>query len=113
VKQTIIQTSSEQIVGQEAGRSIFGKKIDFGALPSSATKCIPHGISVTPNFRWRKIYAIAQTANGTGIQINFPGANPNAWLNIYTTSDNVCIETREDRSGFIIVTIFLEYIKNI
>lgn len=112
-KQTIIQSSSEQIVGQEAGRTIFGKKIDFGALPSSGTKCVPHGLTVTSAFRWRKIYAIAQKNDGTGIQINFPGVNANAWINIYTTSSNVCIETGEDNSGFTNVTIFLEYIKNI
>lgn len=112
-KQTITQTSSEQIIGQEAGRTIFGKQIEFGALPNAGTKCVPHGITVTPDFRWRKIYAIAQTPNSdAAIQINFPGVNPNAWVNIYTTTDNVCIETGEDRRAFTIVTIFLEYIKN-
>lgn len=111
-KQIIVQSSQEQIIGQEFGRTIFGKKIDFGALPASGTKCIPHGISITPAFRWRKIYAIAQKDDGTGLQINFPGVS-NDYINIYTTSSNVCIEVASDRSDFSTVTIFLEYIKNI
>lgn len=106
-KQSIVQSSQEQIIGQEGKSTIFGKKIDFGALPASGTKCIPHGITVTPSFRWRRIYAIAQQPDGTAFQINFTG------IDIYTTPTNVCIEAGVDRSSFSIVTIFLEYIKNI
>lgn len=112
-KQSITQTSSEQIVGQEAGRTIFGRKIDFGALPNAGTKCIPHGITITPTFRWRKIYAIAQKANGDALVLNFSGSGGNAWINIYTSGNNICIQTGTNRSDYTIVTIFLEYIKNI
>lgn len=111
-KQTITQTSSEQIIGQEAGRTIFGKKLDFGAIPNAGTKCIPHGITLTPNFRWRKIYAIAQQPDGVGMQINFGGCTPDGTVNIYCTDTNVCVQGCGDRSSFSIVTIFLEYIKN-
>lgn len=112
-KQTITQSISEQIIGQEAGRTIFGKQIDFGALPNASTKCIPHGITVTPDFRWRKISAIAQQSDGKGIQINFAGCTPQETVNIYCDDTNVCIQACGDRSSFNTVTIFLEYIKNI
>lgn len=111
-KQSIIQSTEEQIIGQSGKSTLFGKQIDFGALPASGTKCIPHGITITPSFRWRKIYGIAQKEDGTGLQINFPGVNSD-YINIYTTSTNVCIEVNSNRSDFSTVTIFLEYIKNI
>lgn len=111
-KQTIIQSTQEQIIGQEGTRTIFGKQIDFGALPNNSTKCIPHGIEVTQAFRWRKIYGIAQQTNGTAYAINFSGCSPVSSINIYPDDTNVCITTCEDRSSFTIVTIFLEYIKN-
>lgn len=111
-KQTITQTLSEQIVGQESGRTIFGKQIDFGALPNGANKCVPHGIIVTPEFRWRKIYAIAQQPDGVGFTIPFAGCTADGTVNIYCTDTNVCIQACGNRSSFSIVTIFLEYIKN-
>lgn len=112
-KQAIIQTKSEQIIGQEAGRTIFGKQIAFGALPESGTKCMPHGLTVNASFEWRKIYAIAQKSDGTGIQINAAGAGGNNWINLYVTATNVCIETASNRSDYLNTKIFLEYIKNI
>lgn len=112
-KQTIIQTIEEQIIGEEAGRTIFGKKIDFGALPNATTKCVPHGITITPTFRWRKIYAIAQTENGDAITLNYSGSGGNAWAVIYSQGNNICIRTGTNRSEYIYTTIFLEYIKNI
>lgn len=111
-KQTIIQSSSEQIIGQEGGSTIFGKEINFGSLPNAGTKCIPHGIIVSDDFRWRKISAIAQKANGDAIMLNVSGAGGNSWINVYVNKTNVCIETGTDRSDFIMTTIFLEYIKN-
>jgi hypothetical protein len=108
-KQTIIQTIEEQIIGEEAGRTIFGKTIDFGALPNTGTKCIPHGITITDSFRWRKIYAIAQKKDGTAIGINIA----KNFVNAFVTPTNICIETSSNRSDFIYTTIFLEYIKNI
>lgn len=111
-KQSILQSNQEQIIGQEFGKTIFGKKIDFGELPNAGKKCIPHGIDITPNFRWRRIYAIAQKANGDALVLNFSGAGGNSWINIYTSGNNICIETGTNRSNFNIVTIFLEYIKN-
>ena len=112
-KQTIIQSTEEQIIGQEGVSTIFGKSIDFGALPNGSTKCVPHGLNVTPAFRWRRISAIAQKDDGTGLQINSGGAGGNNWINIYTTATDVCIETGSDRSDFTLTKIFLEYIKNI
>ena len=109
-KQTITQTSSEQIVGQEAGRTIFGKQIDFGALPNASTKCVPHGITLSLNFRWRKISAIAQQPDGVGFAIPFAGCTAEGTVNIYCTDTNVCVQACGDRSSFSIVTIFLEYI---
>lgn len=112
-KQTITQTISEQIVGQESGRTIFGKQIDFGALPNNAEKSIPHGITVTPSFRWRKIRAIAQDASGNAFEINYSNTNAMAPVSIRVDPTNIIIKTGSDRSAFTIVTIFLEYIKNI
>lgn len=108
-KQTILQTSDEQIIGEEAGRTIFGKQIDAGQLPNAGTKCVAHNIPITDAFRWRKIYGIAQKSDGTAIGINIAGNI----VNVYATPTNICIETSGNRSDFIYTTIFLEYIKNI
>lgn len=94
-------------------RSVFRKTIDTGALPLSSIKLIPHGIPITADYTFVKIYGCA-TIPGTNA-IPLPFASPSGTdqvqlfveignIRIVTNSNNYSLYTR----SFVIVEYITE-----
>ena len=87
-------------------RNVFRKVIDFGALPNTATQSVAHGITVTKNFIWTRIYGAATDPVGlTGVAI------PNMDIQITVDAVNVNITTAANYSADTVCYIVLEYLK--
>lgn len=93
-------------------RQVYRKVIDCGALPNNATKNIPHGINISSEYRFTRIYGCA-TRPDTQYAIPLPFLDITVLANgikLYVSPSNVVIQTRTDRSPFI-GNVVLEYIK--
>lgn len=98
-------------------KTVYRMSINFGALPNTGTKSVPHniqGILPTPtNFSFTHIYAAATDPN-TPFFIPIPYASPTLANNIEINVDatNVNITTGSNRSNYTICYVVLEYLKN-
>lgn len=87
--------------------------INFGALPNTGTKSVPHNLS--PNSAWTFSYPpLGAASDTTGLNyISVPYASPvlanNIELNVDST--NVNITTGSNRSNFNVCYVILEYLK--
>jgi len=92
-------------------RDVFRKVIDFGTLPNSTTKSIPHGIEIRPEFSLTMLYGAATDPGVNWIPIPYasPIANNNIGLNI--TIDTVQIITAKNLVNFTRCFVVVEYIK--
>lgn len=92
-------------------RQVFRSVVNFGALPNTALKSVPHGLTVTAALSWTSIYGTATNPVGlTGIPIPDTSIAGNiAYL--YVDATNVNIETNFNATAFTICYVVLEYIK--
>lgn len=84
-------------------RQIYRKVVDFGALPNTATKSIPHGIDTTPTTQFTAIYGVANELGADAIPISN--------LEVHVTPTEIAITTSSDLSDYLNTTVVLEYIK--
>lgn len=87
--------------------NVYRVTVNFGVLPNSGTKSVPHGIP-----GWNSSYKLVQcyggaTAPATSLWVPIPNQN------ILVTGDatNVTITTTTDYSAYNEVTVVIEYIK--
>lgn len=94
-------------------RQVYRKVINFGALPNTATKNVPHEITTTPNTTFTRIYGTATDPVGKNY-IPLPYASPTAANNIELKANatNVTVITGTNRSAFTATYIVLEYIQS-
>lgn len=103
-------------------RQVLRKVINFGALPNTGTKSVPHGITceafsagppIIPGTSFTRIYATASDQTGlTYIPIPYSSTTSladNIELNVDNT--NVNITTGSNRSNFNETYIILEYLQ--
>jgi hypothetical protein len=88
-----------------AYRPTYRKVIDFGALPNAATKSVAHGITLSSNFSFTRIYATA--SNQTALTY-FP--IPGNGVNITVDATNVNITTTVDLTAYTKVYVVLEFL---
>lgn len=93
-------------------RQVYRKVINFGALPDTGTKNIPHGLTVNNTYSFTRIYGAAsnQAANS---YLPLPFASPTLASNISLSVDgtNIIIVTGSNRSAYTKTYVVLEYIK--
>jgi hypothetical protein len=94
-------------------RQAFRKVINFGALPNTATKSVPHGLTITSGYTFTSIYGTANDTAGNSY-IPLPFASPVLANNIAVTVDstNVNVTTGNDRTNYTKCYIILEFIKS-
>jgi hypothetical protein len=93
----------------QQNRQILRKVIDFGPLPNSAVKSVPHGIVVDDNFTLITLYAGAFDPIGlTGLPIPF-SASTTTRIQIDMDAVNVNITTVSPRSNYTNVKVIIEY----
>lgn len=92
-------------------REDYRTTVNFGALPNTTIKSVPHGITVTNTLSWTKIYATATDPVGlTGIPIPYVDLSGND-IQINVDQTNINISTSSDYSNYTICYIVLEYLK--
>lgn len=93
-------------------RQVYRMTINFGALPNTTTKSVPHNIPITVGVTFTRIYATASdTTTPAYIPIPFVDTGGND-IQIDVDGTDVNITTTSDRTNFTICYVVLEYIKN-
>lgn len=95
-------------------RQIFRKVIDFGPLPNTGTKTIPHGITFDNNFTLLHLYGAATQPSSNAIPLPYievavtPGN-----IQLYMNTTHVIVITESNRSAYTRCFITIEYIQEI
>lgn len=92
-------------------RQVFRMLVNFGALPNNATKSVAHGITVTDNVTFTRIYG---TSNDLAAKSYIPLPYASATgdnIELYIDDTNVNITTGSDWSAYTTTYIVLEYLK--
>lgn len=94
-------------------RQVFRKVIDFGALPNTALKSVAHGLTITTNYFFTRIYGTSKNP-GTGFYIPIPFVDTVLANNIKITvnATNINITTAANYAGYTQTYIVLEFIKS-
>ena len=92
--------------GQNQKSILWRKAYNIGALPNSATINIAHGLPLTTDWDFIKIYGTAK--DPIAIQ-SIPLSNPN--ISIMISTVNINITTTANLSAYTNTKIILEYIK--
>lgn len=94
----------------QAFRSMLRKVIDFGSLPNSSTKSVPHGIPIDSNFRIVQMYFGASDTTGlTGFGCAYWAKDLSAAINLNYDVTNVNVTTTQDYSNFNQCLVVMEY----
>lgn len=93
-------------------RTVLRKVIDFGALPNTGTKSVPHGIFVDANFSLIQMWASA--TDPIALQaLPIPYASATASIQMYMDATNINITTTSNVSAFTRCFVFIEYIQEL
>ena len=111
---------SETVTGQawftagDANKFRYGSRtvIDFGALPNTATKSTAHGINVTANTRFTRIYGVANDPSTSFIPLPFVDTAGNS-IELNVDATNVNVITPADYTAYTDTYIVLEYVENV
>ena len=86
--------------------------INFGALPNNATKSVPHGLTITSDFSFTRIYAVASNTTGMSyIPIPYSSTTAGDVIELNVDAVNVNITTHSNKTAYTITYVILEYIK--
>lgn len=93
-------------------RQVYRLVINFGPLPNATTKSVPHGITVTSQTTFTRIYATATDTTGlTSIPISYASLTLVNVVELNVDSTNVNITTGIDRTNYNICYVILEYLQ--
>jgi hypothetical protein len=97
-------------------RQVFRKVINFGSLPNAGTKSIAHGITITANTTFTRIYGAASDTTGNNYiplpYVNVSGTLVAGNIELRVDGTHVRITTTGNGSNFNICYVILEYLKN-
>lgn len=101
-------STDEQVVGKwYDGRNIYEKVVECGALPNTASKSIPTGIS-----NLDKVLGVVKgMAYYSTYSIPLPYADMPDSVTVYMNGSNVVIKTATDRSAYTQSHVVLHYLK--
>lgn len=91
-------------------RSILRKVINFGALPNTTTKSVPHGISFTNQFTLIQLYGAATQPSTLAIPISDLAPYGTT---ISIDPININITTTTNLNAFTVTWITLEYLQEV
>ena len=105
-----VYSTEEQVVGTWIdGKPIYRKVIDFGALPNSTLKQVPHGISDIDAIV--SFNGVTFAKNKTATPIPYVYTDPINTVSLFLEGKNVCIQTFGDKTSYINTYVTLEYTK--
>ncbi len=93
-------------------RQVFRTVVNFGALPNNTTKSVPHGIQVTQQYSFTRIYGTASNSlGGSFLPIPYASSTAGRVIELSVDATNVHIITGSDMTAYTSTYIVLEYIK--
>jgi len=93
-------------------RQVFRKVIDFGSLPNAGITSVPHGISITGQTTFTRIYGTANDlTNMSYIPLPYTSNVANSNIELYVDAINVNIATGVNYSTYTTTYIVLEYLQ--
>lgn len=94
-------------------RQILRKVVDFGALPNTGLKTVPHGITFDSNFTLTNLYGASTDPNALlAIGLGHAASSPNQ-IELYLTSTTINVVTGSNRSNFTRTFIIIEYLQEL
>lgn len=107
------QTLNSSTPGTAVDRQVYRIVINFGALPNTSTKSVPHTITITPKTTFTRIYATASDTTGNNyIPIPYASATLANVVELNVDLTNVNITTNSDRTNFTVCYVVLEYLQS-
>ena len=95
-------------------RSVLRKVIDFGPLPNTGLKSVPHGIQFNANFTLIHMWASAtDPVNLIAFPIPYAGAGGHDAVALYMDATNINIITETNRSTYTRCFVVMEYIQEL
>lgn len=85
----------------------YRKVVDFGVLPNTGLKSVPHGITGIVSLT--RLYGAA--TDPTGAYIPLPYASGSA-IELYADNTNINVITTSNRTNFTTCYVVIEYLKN-
>lgn len=94
-------------------RQAFRILVNFGVLPNTGTKSIPHNIPILPTTTFTRIYATASDNTGNNfIPIPYASASGTSNIELSVNATDVTITTASNRSNFTTCYVVLEFLKS-
>lgn len=96
-------------------RQVYRNVINFGALPNTATKSVPHGITCTSNTTFTRIYATSSKTTAPFSYIPIPYSSASAIadnVELFIDATNMNITTASDYSAYTFTYGILEYLQD-
>lgn len=94
-------------------RQMYRLALNFGALPNTGTKSVPHGLQINGAYTFTRIYACSSSTSGqVYIPIPYASTTTTDVIEINVDATNVNITTSSNKSGFNITYVILEYVKS-
>ena len=109
-----LQTGSSVDPVSRTQRQVYRCVINFGALPNTATKSVPHNLTFNAGFTMTRLYGTASKADASQF-IPVPYSAANAAVNnveLWVDGTNVNIKTTADYSLYTTTYVILEYLKS-
>lgn len=99
--------------GSPIDRQVYRIVINFGPLPNTSTKSVPHTITITPLTTFTRIYATASDTTGNNyIPIPYASATLSNVIELSVDGTNVNIITNSDRTNYTTCYVVLEYLQS-
>jgi len=93
-------------------RQVFRITLNFGALPNTATKSLAHGITITDDVTFTRIYATASdTSNHEYIPLPYSSSVAADNIELWVDATKVYIKTGINRTSYDTCYVVLEYLK--
>lgn len=93
-------------------RGVFRKVIDYSlALPNTASVNIPHGLTLSADFRFTRIYGVANNPGTSAIPLPNDGAGGQG-VALSISGANIVLTTAFNATAFTSTSIVLEYVKS-
>lgn len=93
-------------------RQVFRKVINFGALPDTTTKSVPHNISLQAGYSFTRIYGCATNPGSSFIPLPYASTTLNENIELEVDDSDINITTGINRTSYTICYCVLEYIKS-
>lgn len=115
--QLFIPTFSSTTAANLNYRPVYRTVVDFGALPNTATKSVPHGITTTQNYSIVHLYGAATDPGvstiTSALPIPYASATAANTVELNMDATNVNITTGIDRTAYTRTFVVIEYIKTV